>query len=78
MPSPERAGAPRDLAPVELADVLPPVGICLIVICGVSKVSLSEVTRPLLPYIAVMFLSLLVIMYIPWITLIIPKMVHLY
>jgi C4-dicarboxylate transporter DctM subunit len=58
--------------------VLPPVGICLIVICGVSKVSLSEVTQPLLPYIAVMFLSLLVIMYIPWITLVVPQLVGLY
>jgi len=54
------------------------VGICLIVICGVSKVSLSEVTQPLMPYIAVMFLSLLVIMYIPWITLVVPHWVGLY
>lgn len=58
--------------------VLPPVGLCLIVICGISKVSLSEVTRPLTPYIVVMFLSLLVIMYIPWITLIVPRLVQLY
>jgi C4-dicarboxylate transporter DctM subunit len=58
--------------------VLPPVGICLIVICGVSRVSLSEVTWPLLPYIAVMFLSLLLIMYIPWITLVVPRLVGLY
>jgi TRAP-type C4-dicarboxylate transport system permease large subunit len=48
------------------------------VICGISKVSLAEVTRPLLPYIAVMFLSLLVIMYIPWITLVVPRLVGLY
>jgi tripartite ATP-independent transporter DctM subunit len=58
--------------------VLPPVGICLIVVCGVSKVSLSAVTRPLLPYIAVMFLSLLIIMYLPWITLVVPRFFHLY
>jgi C4-dicarboxylate transporter DctM subunit len=58
--------------------VLPPVGICLIVVCGVSKVSLSAVTRPLFPYIAVMFLSLLVIMYVPWITLVVPRFFHLY
>ena len=58
--------------------VLPPVGLCLIVICGISKVSLSAVTKPLLPYILVMFLSLIVIMYVPWITLIVPKLFHLY
>lgn len=58
--------------------VLPPVGLCLIVICGISKVSLSAVTRPLLPYILVMFLSLIVIMYVPWITLIVPRLFHLY
>ena len=58
--------------------VLPPVGLCLIVICGISKVSLSAVTKPLLPYILVMFLSLIVIMYIPWITLVVPRLFHLY
>jgi C4-dicarboxylate transporter DctM subunit len=58
--------------------VFPPMGLCLIVICGISKASLSEVTRPLLPYIAVMFFSLLLIMYVPWITLIVPKLFHLY
>jgi len=58
--------------------VLPPVGLCLIVICGISKVSLSAVTKPLLPYILVMFLSLIVIMYVPWITLIVPRLFHLY
>lgn len=58
--------------------VLPPVGLCLIVICGISKVSLSAVTKPLLPYILVMFLSLIVIMYFPWITLIVPRLFHLY
>jgi len=44
----------------------------------VSKVSLAEVTWPLLPYIAVMCLSLLLIMYIPWITLVVPQLVGLY
>ena len=58
--------------------VLPPVGLCLIVICGVSKVSLGDVTGPLLPYIAVMVMSLFVIMYVPWITLVIPRFFGLY
>jgi len=58
--------------------VLPPVGLCLIVICGISKVSLGDVTGPLLPYIAVMVLSLFVIMYVPWITLVIPRFFGLY
>jgi C4-dicarboxylate transporter DctM subunit len=57
--------------------ILPPVGICLIIICGISRVSLSSVTKPLLPYILVMFLSLLIIMYFPWITLIVPRLFHL-
>jgi C4-dicarboxylate transporter, DctM subunit len=58
--------------------VLPPVGICLVVICGISKVSLADVTRPLLPHIAVMFLSLVIIMYVPWITLVVPRVFGLY
>jgi C4-dicarboxylate transporter DctM subunit len=58
--------------------VVPPVGICLILLCGISKVSLSEVTRPMLPYIFVLLVSLLVIMYVPWITLVLPRLFHLY
>jgi C4-dicarboxylate transporter DctM subunit len=58
--------------------ILPPVGLCLIVICGISRVSLSIVTKPLLPFVAVMFASLLVIMYLPWITLVVPKIFRLY
>ena len=50
---------------------LPPIGLWLILICGINRASLSEVTKPLLPYIEVLFLSLVVIMFDPWSTLII-------
>ena len=58
--------------------ILPPVGFCLIVICGISKVSLAAVTKPLLPFVLGMFVSLLVIMYLPWITLVVPRIFGLY
>jgi len=54
--------------------ILPPVGLLLIVVCGIAKISLSSVFRTMVPYIAILVLSLLVIMFIPWIILVIPKL----
>lgn len=54
--------------------ILPPVGLLLIVVCGIAKTSLSAVFRTMLPYIAILILSLLVIMFVPWIILVIPKL----
>jgi C4-dicarboxylate transporter DctM subunit len=54
--------------------ILPPVGLLLIVVCGIAKTSLSSVFRTMIPYIAILALSLLVIMFIPWIILVIPRL----
>jgi C4-dicarboxylate transporter DctM subunit len=53
--------------------VTPPVGICLYVACGISGAPMHDVTRPLLPLLAVMIATLLVITYVPAITLFLPR-----
>lgn len=55
----------------------PPVGTVLFVGSGVAKVSVTEVIKPLLPFLAVMILVLLLVSYIPEITLFLPNLFNL-
>ena len=55
--------------------ITPPVGNVLFVGCGLSKISMGEVTPPLLQFIAVMIVVLLMITYIPGLITFIPNMV---
>jgi len=52
----------------------PPVGSVLFVGCGISKVTIAEITKALLPLYAVMFVVLLLVTYIPWISLVLPRL----
>ncbi len=52
----------------------PPVGTILFVGSGVAKVSVSQVIKPLLPFLAIMIFVLLLILYIPKITMILPEL----
>ena len=47
-----------------LGNITPPVGSVLFVGCGISKISIEEVTKTLLPYFAVLILILLAVTYL--------------
>ncbi len=53
--------------------VAPPVGVCLFVACGISGASMEAVLRPLLPLLAVMVGTVILITYWPELTLFLPK-----
>ncbi|NWF55813.1 MAG: TRAP transporter large permease [Syntrophaceae bacterium] len=53
----------------------PPVGVSLFVACSIGKVTVTEVAKPLLPYLGVMALVLLVIAYLPEVSLLLPKLI---
>ena len=55
--------------------LMPPIGLLLIVVCGIAKTSLSSVFRTMAPYVGILIVSLLVIMFIPWIILVVPRMI---
>ena len=55
--------------------VIPPIGLLLIVVSALGKIQLSQVSKPMIPYVAILIVGLLVITYIPWITLILPRIV---
>jgi tripartite ATP-independent transporter DctM subunit len=51
----------------------PPVGTCLFVGCGVGKTSISKVTRPMIPFFIAMVISLLIITFLPVVSVWLPK-----
>jgi C4-dicarboxylate transporter DctM subunit len=53
---------------------LPPVGLGVIVAAAIGRVSVSEIAPTLLPYLATMMATVLVITFWPWLTLIVPNM----
>ncbi|MGH1364086.1 MAG: TRAP transporter large permease [Calditrichia bacterium] len=55
----------------------PPVGTVLFVGCGVAKVSIASIIRPLLPMYIAMVLALLIITYVPEITMFLPRLLGL-
>jgi len=55
----------------------PPVGTVLFVGSGVAKISVSQVIKPLLPFLAVMIAVLLLVSYIPEISMFLPNLFNL-
>ena len=53
----------------------PPVGAILFVGCAVGKVSIEQVMRTIWPFYGVMFLVLMLVTYIPWLSLWLPSVV---
>ena len=52
----------------------PPVGTCLFIGCGVGKTTIAKVTVKALPFFVAMIIALMLITYVPWFSLAIPKM----
>ncbi|MBM7455696.1 tripartite ATP-independent transporter DctM subunit [Oceanisphaera litoralis] len=52
----------------------PPVGSALFIGCSVGGVSIDKVIKPLLPFYAVLFATLLLVAYVPEISLFLPKL----
>jgi C4-dicarboxylate transporter DctM subunit len=56
--------------------ITPPVGLNLFVTSGITGMSLVQVTRAALPWLAVLLLFLMMITYIPQISLWLPDMLY--
>jgi len=52
----------------------PPVGVCLFVASSIGKVSMSETTRELLPFLGVSLVVLLLVAFVPQLTLFLPSL----
>jgi TRAP-type C4-dicarboxylate transport system permease large subunit len=50
----------------------PPVGTCLFIGCGVGKTTIAKVTKTMLPFFGAMIAALMVITYVPAVSLWLP------
>lgn len=60
-----------------IGQVTPPVGVNLYVACGISKVSLKDISRKVIPFVIASIISLLLITYIPQLSLWLPNMMKM-
>ena len=57
---------------MEIGMITPPVGLNLFVTAGVARMSMINVIKAALPWVAVMFLFLIIVTYIPWVSTLLP------
>jgi tripartite ATP-independent transporter DctM subunit len=54
--------------------ITPPYGMILFVIAGVNRIPVSQILREISPFIAVLIMALLIVTYVPAISLFLPKL----
>ena len=54
--------------------ITPPVGVNLYVGCGIANVSLKEISKAVLPFVAASIVALLLTTYIPVLSMFLPKL----
>jgi tripartite ATP-independent transporter DctM subunit len=57
--------------------ITPPVGLCLYVLCGITKLPLERVSRAVVPFLIVEIAVLFLVTYVPDLALVLPKLVGL-
>jgi len=55
----------------------PPVGLNLYVASGISKLGITELTKAVLPWLVTMLIFLFIVTYWPWLTLVVPRALHM-
>jgi C4-dicarboxylate transporter DctM subunit len=57
---------------MEIGMITPPVGLNLFVTAGVARMPILSVVRAAVPWLAILFLFLIMVTYIPWLSTVIP------
>jgi tripartite ATP-independent transporter DctM subunit len=55
---------------------LPPFGVGFFIACGLGQVNVEAATRTYLPYLFMLLVGLLIVAFVPWLTLVIPRLVN--
>ena len=54
--------------------ITPPVGLCLYVVCGITKLSIEKVSKAVLPFLAAEIVTLLLVTYIEPLSMFLPRL----
>ena len=60
---------------MEIGMITPPIGLNLFVTSGITGMSLAQVVKAALPFMAVLFVFLILVTYVPWLSTWLPTMV---
>jgi C4-dicarboxylate transporter DctM subunit len=60
---------------MEIGMITPPIGLNLFVTSGITGMSLAQVVRAALPFVAVLMLFLVLVTYIPWLSTFLPTLI---
>jgi tripartite ATP-independent transporter DctM subunit len=60
------------IAIVGISIVAPPIGLCLVIICSLAKIRLTDTIKPLIPYTLILVVDLIVMAFWPWLVLYLP------
>lgn len=56
---------------------LPPTGIAVLMACSIGGVKMEEMFKPMLPFLGVLFLGMTILIFFPWITTVVPRLLEL-
>jgi tripartite ATP-independent transporter DctM subunit len=56
---------------------LPPIGVGFFIACGIARISVDRATGAMMPYVVMMCLGLLIVVLVPWVTLVLPRLLGL-
>jgi len=62
---------------LELGMLTPPFGVNLFVACGISKIGIEDIVRPMMGFIIATLVGLFLITYVPWLSLAVPWLMGL-
>jgi C4-dicarboxylate transporter, DctM subunit len=55
-----------------IGSIIPPIGLALYIACAISRTTVDRTTGPLLSYLVVLCVGLLLVAFVPWLTLVLP------
>jgi C4-dicarboxylate transporter DctM subunit len=61
---------------MEIGLITPPVGLNLFVTAGVTGMPVESVVRAAIPWLGVLFMVLIIVTYVPWISLLLPNLLE--
>ena len=82
MPLAEQAGMERlhfaifSLAVLGISLVTPPLGTACFVVCGIARTRMNRMVLPMLPFIIIMFATMLLLAYVPAFSLWLPDLTN--
>ncbi len=70
-------GRPVVVAATGIGLFLPPIGVGFFIACGIAKVSADRASSAMMPSILMMCLGLVIVILVPWVTLVVPALLKL-